>query len=815
MGKHRMRILAFLYAILFVVVTATYAQQPVTGVHVTAPPPTDLTTVINPTSISFTASPDHDVLVDHYELEVMAGSETGALAFTVGLGKPAPNGQGTIAASVAEFLFMPTDTLYVATVTAVGVGAGANDFATSAPSNAFERIGSAGEPLAVGDWLVDSSCAQNGTGQPTTTQIAAADYCASSGGAAGATTNLQTALSGVTAGQTVWIKTGAGTYVTSNGTGYATETGFHLAHDGLPSHPITIRAYPTNTPVLDACADGSTQLSDCNRATLSLYNHCNVHVTGFTVRGLLFVYGNSSGVANLCDGVQIDHMEVTRGYAPAGADNWSGIWLYGVTGAHVHHNYIHNLAALTGYGDDPAACMTVNTGIMSLFEYNTCIPNGVTNWAFDDQQDAINNVWRYNYAEMTFAANTNGAMRIQTRASDMANANACAYNWYVHNNLFVSSGGNVADGIHFDQGCFDGPINIYNNTFVGFQELFQQVPVDVGNYANNIHLWNNAASGMATTNTLSNQSTPSTTAQIRSVAKTAWDTRATLTLNKPNGTVNGDILIAVVSLEESGSTNTITGPNGWKRELSFSDSGHAVRHSLWSKQASNEGASWNWTFNSARSGGFVIAVEGGWVAGMQLPWVDAIGTGNANASPNQPMTASSITPTGTSSLLIYTGVDVGVASHTAPTGMSDPNGDLNNGENFGFIQSLTSAGATGTRTPGTNAAGVSASVLIAIRSSTAPLTSDYNAWTTGKNWRINDIVYSTFADLQAAGYDTHSPTPPADFGFTTGGTDSFAYHLTAGSPLKNAGRVGGVPSGAVTDIGAYGDGVTCVGYTCP
>lgn len=87
-------------------------------------------TAIDGTSgIAFQASPDHvavnddgTAVVDHYELLVIR-QNNGALFFTQGLLKPAPDGQGVILVKpISNFATLTRGVVYVAKVQAVGPG---------------------------------------------------------------------------------------------------------------------------------------------------------------------------------------------------------------------------------------------------------------------------------------------------------------------------------------------------------------------------------------------------------------------------------------------------------------------------------------------------------------------------------------------------------------------------------------------------------------------------------------------------------------------------------------------------------------------
>lgn len=85
-------------------------------------------TAINPTTAIFSPSTDHNTnvpgvgpLVTNYQLDVMIGNSTGALAFSFNLQKPTPV-SGNITVNIPGFATMASNTTMVATVSAVGPG---------------------------------------------------------------------------------------------------------------------------------------------------------------------------------------------------------------------------------------------------------------------------------------------------------------------------------------------------------------------------------------------------------------------------------------------------------------------------------------------------------------------------------------------------------------------------------------------------------------------------------------------------------------------------------------------------------------------
>ena len=102
--------------------------------------------------------------------------------------------------------------------------------------------------------LCRQCCANNGTGFVHT--------CAGTAGGAGAFNVLQPALDAATSpGDTVYIKNGSGTYVTttgSRGQGVPLDSGFAISASGTEANPITIRNYEGHSPLIANCADGIT-----------------------------------------------------------------------------------------------------------------------------------------------------------------------------------------------------------------------------------------------------------------------------------------------------------------------------------------------------------------------------------------------------------------------------------------------------------------------------------------------------------------------------------------------------------------------------
>lgn len=80
-----------------------------------------------------------------------------------------------------------------------------------------------------------------------------------------------------------------------------------------------------------------------------------------------------------------------------------------------------------------------------------------------------------------------------------------------------------------------------------------------------------------------------------------------VTVTKPTGTADGDLLIAIT---HSPASSSITAPAGWTRLGTFDDPSQ-IRSAIYKKFASSEGASYAWTFGTAGAIGVSIAAFSG------------------------------------------------------------------------------------------------------------------------------------------------------------------------------------------------------------
>jgi hypothetical protein len=257
------------------------------------------------------------------------------------------------------------------------------------------------------DYYVSNTCQYDGNGMAPT--------CAAAAGQTGVRNNLQTFLDNtrLQADDTVFIRAGNGAYVTTWNGGNVNAywvAGFNIKGSGTAGHPITIRNYPGETPLLSNCADNQNAVWDCNNATVSIDGGSYIRITGLRIRGILQAHGTDTE-----QGIVIDHNDIYQGQGTgpgsnppvATSGNWACLRLEHIVAPWVHHNYLHDTyPPLSGYTTDDwqarsTSCAKLYTSVGSTFEWNTfenCnAPGGSGGAAVDDKVDAVDNIYRYNH----------------------------------------------------------------------------------------------------------------------------------------------------------------------------------------------------------------------------------------------------------------------------------------------------------------------------------------------------------------------------------------------------------------------------------
>jgi hypothetical protein len=213
----------------------------------------------------------------------------------------------------------------------------------------------------------------------------------------------------------------------------------------------------------------------------------------------------------------------------------------------------------------------------------------------------------------------------------------------------------------------------------------------------------------------------------------------TLTLNKPSGTVSGDVMLAAITIT-GGTGVTFTPPSGWS-SVQRHNSTTVIGQEVWYKVAGgSEPASYDWTWTGARAASGVISSYSG--VDPTTP-VDVNG-GQANAS-STTITAPSVTTTGTDDLLVgFFGVANG-GTVTAVSPLTDRTYSAATGASNltairGADEYALNAGSTGTRTATAGNAGVNIGQLVALKPYVSTLTQASHRWfsqddrVAGINW---------------------------------------------------------------------------------
>ena len=189
------------------------------------------------------------------------------------------------------------------------------------------------------------------------------------------------------------------------------------------------------------------------------------------------------------------------------------------------------------------------------------------------------------------------------------------------------------------------------------------------------------------------------------------------TVSRPAGIAVGDVLLAVVTAKQRGGANVISAPAGWTSVvLTDAGSGEFRQQVFWKAVAAGDPASDTFTTSSSeRAAALMLAYRG--VDGVNP--IAAQG-GQANASSSS-ATAPSISPAAANTTLVgFFGTGNGNASFTAPGGMvleaSDSSSAGPNGVAVAAAdETLTAAGATGSRVASASTSAVNIGQLVALR----------------------------------------------------------------------------------------------------
>ena len=212
---------------------------------------------------------------------------------------------------------------------------------------------------------------------------------------------------------------------------------------------------------------------------------------------------------------------------------------------------------------------------------------------------------------------------------------------------------------------------------------------------------------------------PTGAPQVRSVASNAGNSLASITINKPAGTVQGDLLVATVS-HQSGGNRSMTAPAGWTAIAGTDvfEGTNAHIHGWYRVAGGSEPASYTFTMTGGDgrdTAGGIIAISG---ANQATPINVSAGQSNGS-SPSPSVAAPSITTTVPNTLLIFAGSGATSATYTQPGNMAEQFDRTTSGTYKVSIEAATQAlagsGATGTRTALASTSVRSVGIMIAVR----------------------------------------------------------------------------------------------------
>ncbi len=180
---------------------------------------------------------------------------------------------------------------------------------------------------------------------------------------------------------------------------------------------------------------------------------------------------------------------------------------------------------------------------------------------------------------------------------------------------------------------------------------------------------------------------------------------ASLVLNKPTGTADGDLMVAFMWGRLS--ATTWTGDTGWTEAL---DQGAAPAMRVAWKVAASEGSSYTFTASSSaeRPAGAILT--------YRKASIDAVGASVVTTADASAIVASGVTAAGGILLAFYASA-IAPDTFTTPTGMASVTGlitdTFDNAGNI-FAQKIT-AGSTGTRSSTPSASAAHGGILISLK----------------------------------------------------------------------------------------------------
>jgi len=171
---------------------------------------------------------------------------------------------------------------------------------------------------------------------------------------------------------------------------------------------------------------------------------------------------------------------------------------------------------------------------------------------------------------------------------------------------------------------------------------------------------------------------------------------SSVVVTKPTGTVDGDLLVVIVTTAALAPVIAVTPPAGWTLRASKTTSTEGGLH-VYTKTASSEGASWTFTLN--------FSIQNAWaaLAFSGSPLYKSVAAAGSNVNTSSPQAPTIVAAVGDLMIAIVAGPSASGSGRTftAPSGMTeraDQNSSTTAANTSAATLDISSGGATGAKT---------------------------------------------------------------------------------------------------------------------
>jgi hypothetical protein len=182
----------------------------------------------------------------------------------------------------------------------------------------------------------------------------------------------------------------------------------------------------------------------------------------------------------------------------------------------------------------------------------------------------------------------------------------------------------------------------------------------------------------------------------------------TLTVTKPAGVIDGDIMVAAIGIDGGSGVSITTPPAGWTLARR-TDNGTAIGLAVYYKVAASEGASYDWVFDTkAKHSGGICAYYDNDAAPFDQENGQATASSTDHAAPT-------ITPTVSNTMLVASYVIGALQTWTADAAMTERVDESSASTGLMMSDELWVSGATGTRTGVASGAAVGVTHMLSLK----------------------------------------------------------------------------------------------------